>query len=138
MVFSATFNNTSVISRMSVLLLAETRVRGENHRPATSHWQLYYITLHWLDLAWVGFKFPTIVMICIACIGSYKSNYYTNTTSTSPNKYVLTSRRLYENGIITNHTKVRIYSSLFCHTLDVVNASLGFILIIHKFFSTRH
>ena len=33
MVFNATFNNISVISRRSVLLLEET---GENHRPAAS------------------------------------------------------------------------------------------------------
>ena len=34
MVFNATFNNISVISWWSVLLLEET---GENHRPATCH-----------------------------------------------------------------------------------------------------
>ena len=36
MVFNATFNNISVISWPSVLLVKET---GENHRPATNHWQ---------------------------------------------------------------------------------------------------
>jgi hypothetical protein len=39
MVFNATFNNISVISWRSVLLVEETGVPGENHRPATSHWQ---------------------------------------------------------------------------------------------------
>jgi len=39
MVFNATFNNTSVISTWSVLLLKETRVPGENHRPVASHLQ---------------------------------------------------------------------------------------------------
>jgi hypothetical protein len=37
MVFKSTFNNISVISWRSVLLVAETEVPGENHRPATSH-----------------------------------------------------------------------------------------------------
>ena len=37
MVFNATFNNISVISSQSVLLVEETGVPGENHRPATSH-----------------------------------------------------------------------------------------------------
>jgi hypothetical protein len=37
MVFNATFNNISVISKRSVLLLEETEVQGENHRPAASH-----------------------------------------------------------------------------------------------------
>ena len=36
MVFNATFNNISVISWRSVLLVEET---GENHRPVASHWQ---------------------------------------------------------------------------------------------------
>jgi len=39
MVFNATFNNISVISWRSVLLVEETGVLGENHRPVTSHWQ---------------------------------------------------------------------------------------------------
>ena len=39
MVFNATFNNISVIQWRSVLLVEETGVTGENHRPATGHWQ---------------------------------------------------------------------------------------------------
>ena len=37
MVFNATFNNISVISWQSVLLVLATRLPGENHRPVTSH-----------------------------------------------------------------------------------------------------
>jgi hypothetical protein len=37
MVLSATFNNILVISWQSVLLVKDTGVRGENHRPAASH-----------------------------------------------------------------------------------------------------
>ena len=39
MVLNATFNNISVISRRSDLLVEETSVPNENHRPAASHWQ---------------------------------------------------------------------------------------------------
>jgi hypothetical protein len=39
MVFNATFNNISVVSWWSVLLLEETIVPGENHQRVTSHWQ---------------------------------------------------------------------------------------------------
>ena len=39
MVNNATFNNISVISWRSVLLVEETGVPGENHWPAASHWQ---------------------------------------------------------------------------------------------------
>jgi hypothetical protein len=36
MVFHATFNNISVISWQSVLLVEETRLPGENHRPVAT------------------------------------------------------------------------------------------------------
>jgi hypothetical protein len=39
MVFNATFKNISVIWWLSVLLVEETRVPGENHRPVESHRQ---------------------------------------------------------------------------------------------------
>jgi hypothetical protein len=38
-VLNSTFNNISVTSWQSALLVEETRVLRENHRPATSHWQ---------------------------------------------------------------------------------------------------
>ena len=37
MVFNATFNNISVISWWSILLVEETGGPGENHRPVASH-----------------------------------------------------------------------------------------------------
>jgi hypothetical protein len=37
LVVYATFNNISVISWRSILLVEETRVPTENHQPATSH-----------------------------------------------------------------------------------------------------
>jgi len=37
MVFNATFNNISVISWRSVLLMEDTGVPGENHRPVVNH-----------------------------------------------------------------------------------------------------
>jgi len=40
MVCNATFNNISVISWRSVLLVEETGVHGENHRPVASHSQI--------------------------------------------------------------------------------------------------
>jgi hypothetical protein len=39
MMFNATITNISVISWRSVLLVDETGVPGENHRPVASHWQ---------------------------------------------------------------------------------------------------
>jgi len=37
MMFNVTLNNISVISWLWVLLVEETAVPGENHRPAASH-----------------------------------------------------------------------------------------------------
>jgi len=39
MVFNATFNNISLISWWSVLLVEEPKFPGENHWSAASHWQ---------------------------------------------------------------------------------------------------
>ena len=39
-VFNAIFNNISAISWQSVLLVEETRLPWENHRPVTSHWHI--------------------------------------------------------------------------------------------------
>jgi hypothetical protein len=39
-VFNATFNNISVMSWLSVLMLEESGVLGEYHQPDTSHWQI--------------------------------------------------------------------------------------------------
>jgi hypothetical protein len=51
MVFNATFNNISVISWRSVLLVEETRVPGEkNHQPAHVTDKLYYIMLYQVHL----------------------------------------------------------------------------------------
>jgi hypothetical protein len=46
MVFSSTFNNISVISWRSVLLVEENRVPGENHRPVEVTDTLYHIMLY--------------------------------------------------------------------------------------------
>ena len=46
MVFNATFNNISALSWRSTLLMKETGVPGENHRPVASHGQTLNI---WVD-----------------------------------------------------------------------------------------
>ena len=40
--FNDTFNIISDIMRRSVLLVEESGVPGENHRPATSHWHSFF------------------------------------------------------------------------------------------------
>jgi len=80
MVFNATFNNISVISWRSVLLMEEPGGPGENHRPVASHWQtLPHNVVHF---ALIEIRTHNIsVVISTDCIGSGKSNYHTTTTA---------------------------------------------------------
>ena len=75
MVFNATFNNISVIWWLSVLLMEET---GENHWPATSHWQT--LTHNVVLSTRVGFELTLVVIDteCICSNLSYESNYHTH------------------------------------------------------------
>jgi hypothetical protein len=71
MVLNATFNNISVISWRSVLLVArETRVSRENHWSVTSLWQTLSHMFYRVHLAWVGIEPTTSVVIGTDCIGS--------------------------------------------------------------------
>ena len=55
MVFNATFNNISVISWWSVLLVMKTGVPGENHRPfRKSLTNFYHIMLYRVCLVMSG------------------------------------------------------------------------------------
>ena len=53
MVFNATFNNISVISWQSVLLVGETGLHGENHWPVASHWQSWSHNVVEYTLPWM-------------------------------------------------------------------------------------
>ena len=84
MVFSATFNNISVILWWSVLLVEETGVPGENHWSVTSHWQTLSHKLCRVHLIWAGFELTMLVVIGTDCVASYKSNYHIITATRTP------------------------------------------------------
>jgi hypothetical protein len=58
MAFNATFINISVISWRSVLLVQDTGVPGENHRPVASHWQTLSHTV--VRPTWAGFELTDV------------------------------------------------------------------------------
>ena len=72
MVFNATFNNIPVLSWRSILLVDESGVPGENHRPVASHGQT------------LSHNIVTLVVICTDYIGSYKYKYNRIRTMTVP------------------------------------------------------
>jgi hypothetical protein len=82
--FNTTFNNISVISWQSVLLVEETWVHEKKTDLSQVTDTLYHIMLYWGYLAWAGFKLTTLVVIGTDCIGSCKSNYHTIMATTAP------------------------------------------------------
>ena len=84
MVFGATFNDISVISWRSVILVEEIGVSGENHRPVASHWQTlshnFVSSTHNLS----GVRTYNRSGDGNDCIGRCLSNYHTVTTTTVP------------------------------------------------------
>ena len=67
MVFNATFNNISVISWQSVLLVEKTKDLSQ----VTD--KLYHIEY---TSPWTEFELTMLVMIVTDCIDSYKSNIF--------------------------------------------------------------
>ena len=63
----------------SVLLVEETDVPGENHRPDANHRQNLSHNVDRVQLAKNGFEFTTLVVIGTDCTGICKSNYHTIT-----------------------------------------------------------
>ena len=72
---NATFNNISVISQQSVLLVKES---GEHHRQTLSHNMWYRVHVDWARL-----KRTTLVVISTDGIGSCKSNYHMRSRTTT-------------------------------------------------------
>ena len=73
MVFNATFNNISVISWWSVLLVDETGVPRENNLSQVTDKFITKCCIEYIS-PWMGFELTTLVLIGTDCTCSCKSN----------------------------------------------------------------
>ena len=104
-VCNATFNNISVISLWSVLLVEET---SENHWPVSSHWQtLSLIKIHanmkivtselkfpwWCEIKYHGFIIIHVIAFFMNFAGIMKPRNYEFNEYMSPCIYLLTITR---------------------------------------------
>ena len=85
MVFNATFNNISVVSWRSVLLVEETGLPVETtDLPQVTDKHLSHNVVSSAPHNKRDSNMITLAVICTDCTGSYKSNYQTLMTTTAP------------------------------------------------------
>ena len=122
MVFNAIFNNISVISWRSVLLVEETGAPRENHRTVTSHWKTKSHNV--VHLPWSRFELTTSMVIGTDCIGSCKSNYHTIMATTvqfaMKNYYCLEVKTIYVYLFLYDVTYTNITSKILSKYLNYI------------------
>ena len=101
MVFNATFNNISVISWWSVLLVGKPEYTEKP--PTCRKWLTNFITCYIeCTSPWTWFELTTLVVIGTDCTCSCKSNYHTITTTTAPSGKDLLKHWIFYEDILSS------------------------------------
>ena len=118
MVFNVSFNNISVISRLSVLLVEESET-PPSHCQTLSHNVVYSTPRS----PWEGFNLKTFVVLDTDYIGNCKSNYHMITITTACwNKRFRTKNNSLKNDLMHSYCNNEI-----C-VVDLKNMFLSFCL----------
>ena len=137
MMFNATFNNISVISWRSVLLLEETAGPGKNHGPVSSHWPFcLYISRH----KYLGFVCDLNEMSCIVCqyfafllpTGGHEEEFREHRTECSQVQTV--ACYIYDMQIKPVHSK-RFKSRIYHISMSLFNLSCTNIFQMHFWYN---
>ena len=113
MVFNTTFNNISIRLWRSVLLVEETGVPGENHRPATNQWQTLSHNTISSTPRLSGIRTHSVSGdLVIYYIRNCKSNYHTITIMTVPWLTIIEEHfcKVYMNG---EFLEKKLYTSVY-------------------------
>jgi hypothetical protein len=116
---NANFSNILVISLRSAFLMKETKVPGENHQPAASHWQTASHNVVSSTPLLTGIRIHNISGDRHRLHRYLYSNYHTITTTTDP-KLIEDSQCIIIAYLIPIESKILIKS----HDLEMYNSSI--------------
>ena len=122
MVFNVTFINIAGISWWAVLLMEETGVHGENHRPVVSHWQTSSHNVQCIEdtSPWTELQLTNLMVIYTDCIASCKSKLTKNSRLPRPLEYMyyLLSSYMYYRGRSEIWLKLFFFTQLIPFQLE--------------------
>ena len=136
MEFNTTFNNISIISWWSVLLVEETVVPRENHRPVKSQWQTLSHNIVSSAPRHQWNSNTTLVVIGTDfCTGSCKSNFHMITKTMAPKSLCKYDYMDYEKKIPEIPEKIFWIFLFYTRYIDLALAHIRVLKVLsYKFY----